>query len=238
VRDLPGGSTRCATRPKRARGFGAAALALALGCTGSSATRPPPASPTEASHSALAEDDREQPPYGAAELSRALISERGAEATAEHRVTELEARPPDPATDDQLRVATADLAVRRRFLVTLEACQATGAWCPPRLDDPAWTFDPDGDRPGEPPVTATLRFDLDSWRTLAAELDGRACACRTQACVDSVGAAIDLLELRPVPQVRDDDAATASVTRARECLFRLRGKVALRAPSAPPAAED
>jgi len=208
-----------------------------IGCTGGSAARLPPAAPADLPHSALAEDDRYRPSYGKAELSRALVSERGAEAAAERQVSELEARPADPATDDQLRVALADLAVRRRFRVTLEACEAAGAWCPPRLDDPAWTFDPDGDRPGEPPVTATLRFDLESWRTLAAELHGRACACRTQACVDSVGAAIDQLELRPMPAVREDDAAAASVTRARECLFRLRGKVALRVPAPPPVDE-
>lgn len=188
-----------------------------------------------ASFSALAADDRYQPPYGKAELARALISERGAEAAAERQVTELEARPSDPATDDQLRIAIADLAVRRRFRVALEACEVAGAWCPPRLDDPAWTFEPDGDRPGEPPVTATLRFDLESWRALSAELHGRACACRTQACVDSVGAAIDLLEPRPMPPARDDDAAAASIVRARECLFRLRGKVAIRVPAPLPA---
>jgi hypothetical protein len=27
-----------------------------------------------------------------------------------------------------------------------------------------------------------------------------------------------------MPQVRGDEAATVSITRARECLFRLRGK--------------
>jgi hypothetical protein len=235
VPDSPGGSTSYAARPERSRGFGAAALALAIGCGGGSAPLPRPADPADAPHAALADDERYQPAYGKAELARALTSERGAAAAAERQVTELEARPSDPATDDQLRIAIADLAVRRRFLVTLEACEAAGAWCPPRLDDPAWTFDPDGDRPGEPPLTATLRFDLDSWRTLSAELHGRACACRTQACVDSVGAAIDLLEPRPMPPVREDDAATASITRARECLFRLRGKVTIHVPAPPPA---
>ena len=208
-----------------------------LGCIGGGGTRPPPADPADGSHAAFAAADRDPPSYGKAELSRALVHERGAEAAAARQVTELEAGPADPATDDQLRVAMADLAVRRRFRMTLEACEAAGAWCPPRLDDLAWTFDPDGDRPGEPPVTAALRFDLESWRTLASELHGRACACRTQACVDSLGAAIDQLELRPMPPVRDDDRAAASVTRARECLFRLRGKVALRVPAPPPAAD-
>jgi len=87
-------------------------------------------------------------------------------------------------------------------------------------------------------VTATLRFDLESWRALAAELHGRACACRTLACVDSVGVAIDQLETRPMPQVASDDAAATAITRARECLFRLRGKSAMRTAAAPAASDD
>ena len=47
---------------------------------------------------------------------------------------------------------------------------------------------------------------------------------RTLACVDSLGVAIDELEPRPMPEVQGDEAATASLTRARGCLFRLRGK--------------
>jgi hypothetical protein len=82
-------------------------------------------------------------------------------------------------------------------------------------------------------MTAALRFDLDSWRGLAAELHGRACACRTLACVDSVGIAIDQLETRPMPEVQSDDAATTAITRARECLFRLRGKAPMPAARAP-----
>lgn len=206
-------------------------LLLVAGCPGGAGVPPPPAAPADLPHSALADDDHYQPSYGKAELARALTSERGAEATAERQISELEARPADAATDEQLRVAIADLAVRRRFRTTLEACEAAGAWCPPRLDDPAWSYDPDGDRPGEPPVTATLRFDLESWRTLSAELHGRACACRTQACVASLGAAIDQLELRPMPAVREDDAAATAVVRARECLSRLRGKIAIHAPA-------
>jgi hypothetical protein len=174
-----------------------------------------------------------KPSYGKAELQKALIAERTAEATAERRVADLEARQgetraADAALADQLRVATADLAVRRRFIATLESCDAAERWCPPRLDDPPWAYDPDPDRPGEPPTTAPVRFDLDGWRGLAAELHGRACACRTLACVDSVGVAIDQLERRPDREVQGDDTATASITRARECLFRLRGKSVIR----------
>jgi hypothetical protein len=160
------------------------------------------------------------PPYGKAELSRALQSERGAEASAERTVAELSAK----AADDRVRVAAADLAVRHRFIESLEACEASGQWCPPRLDDPPWAFDPDPGSPVAPPVTASLRFDLESWRKVAAELHGRACACRTLYCVDGVGVAIEQLELRPMPEVQGDHDASLSITRARECLFRLRGR--------------
>jgi hypothetical protein len=204
------------------------------GCTAPAQALPPPAAPAPAAHTTLAEEDSYKPTYGKAELSRALIAERGAEATLERRVGELEAKRDampgtafDPAVEDQLRVATADLAVRRRFIASLEVCESAGRWCPPRLDDPPWAYDPDPDPPAqasEPPLSAPLRFDLDSWRTVAAELYGRACACRTIACVDSVGVAIDELEPRAMPAVQRDDQATADVTRARECLFRLRGR--------------
>lgn len=163
------------------------------------------------------------PSYSKSELQRALERERGAEASAERLVSDLEAKDRDTAGDDQLRVATADLAVRRNFIASLEACAAGGS-CPPRLDDPPWAFDPDSGKQIAPPVTATLRFDLGSWRKLAAELHGRACACRTIACVDSVGVAIDELEQRPMPDVQGDDEASLSITRARQCLFRLRGR--------------
>ena len=81
---------------------------------------------------------------------------------------------------------------------------------------------------GDAPRVAELplRFDLESWQKVAAELHGRACACRTIACVDSMGVAIDQLEPRPMPEVRGDEVASQSITRARECLFRLRGKKA------------
>jgi hypothetical protein len=157
--------------------------------------------------STFAADDVDHPSYSNAELEKALIAERGAEATGERRVGDLEAGSDDAA----LRVAVADLAVRRRFIAALERCQSEGRQCPPRLDDPP-TFDP------------PLRFDLDDWRKLADELHGRACACRTLACIDSIGMTIDELEARPMKDIDGDEAASASVTAARECLFRLRGK--------------
>lgn len=223
---------------------GVAGGGAGAGCTPGSAARPPPVDPAEAPHSALADEEVYKPSYGKPELQKALIAERGLEATGERRIAELEAKQADAAPagassdaiDDQLRIAEADLAVRRRFIATLEACEDFGRLCPPRLDDPPWAFDPDPDHaapPPAPPMTSTLRFDLDSWRGLAVELHGRACACRTLGCVDSVGVAIDQLESRPMPDVQGDDAATTSITRARECLFRLRGKAPMPA-AAPP----
>jgi hypothetical protein len=174
-------------------------------------------------HSALADDDGFTPAYSKADLERALIADRGREATNERRVAELEAKEPTKDADDELRVARADLEVRRRFIKALELCQTSGRNCPPRLDEPAWTFDVDTEG-AKPPLDTPLRFDLEDWRKIAVELHGRACACRTLSCVDGVGVAIDQLEVRPIQDVQGDEAASASITRARECLFRLRGK--------------
>lgn len=174
----------------------------------------------------LADESNYRPSYGKADLEQALIAERGKQATAERVVTELEARGAELA-DDQMRVAIADLAVRRRFIASLEACQDSGRICPPRLDDPAWAFDYAADKPAAPPLDAPLRFDLADWQKVAAELHGRACACRTLACVDSVGVAIDQVEGRPMPDVQGDETASQSLTWARECLFRLRGREAV-----------
>lgn len=209
-------------------------VALAPGC-GAGPGAPAPEQPSETARAVMAAEDMFSPAYSKSELQKALIAERLAVADADRVLGELEARPPGAAADAEIRIAGVDRAVRGRFLTALEACESSGRWCPPRLDDPAWTYEIDADEPADPPMTATLRFDLDSWRALAAELHGRACACRTIACVDSVGVAIDRLETRPVPQVRGDDVATTSITRARECLFRLRGKAAFRltAPLAP-----
>src|ERR1041385_5608811 len=126
-------------------------------------------------HTALAEDDGGEPApsYDKAELQKALIAERGAEAKAEQHITELESQgDPDP-----VHAAEADLAVRRRFIATLETCEATGHYCPPRLDDPAWSYAIDADT--DPKLDTPLRFDLASWQKVSAELHGRACACRT-----------------------------------------------------------
>jgi len=189
-----------------------------IACTGGTTVRPPPSvSGGLETQATFADENLYQPSYGKPELEKALITERAAEANAEHRVADLASR----ETDDELATVAADLAVRRRFIASLEACQAVGRTCPPRLDEPAWSFDVEG---SAPPITAPLAFDIDGWRVIADELFGRACACRTIACIDSLAVAIDLLEARPPPEALGDDAATLSITRARECLFRLRGK--------------
>lgn len=195
------------------------ASVLAAGaCTGGSATRAttPAAEAAEPARAAFA-DDEVEPTYEPADLQQALTAERAALAAAEQRVRELA----EAGDSDRLRTARGDAEVRRRFVASLESCAATGRLCPPRLDEPAWRFDVEGS--AEPALDVPLRFDLASWRNVAAELHGRACACRTLACVDSLFVAIDRLETRPMPDVRADEAASLSITHARDCLYRLRG---------------
>jgi len=179
-------------------------------------------------HAQLADDDGFRPTYSKADLENALIAERGKEAREEHALADLQAAAErDPTISPNTpRLAEADLVVRRRFIATLETCQAEGRACPPRLDEPAWTWDidPEPAAAKPPPLDTPLRYDLDTWQKLTAELHGRACACRTQTCVDGVGVAIDMLETKPMRAVQDDDSAIAALTAARECLFRLRGK--------------
>lgn len=192
------------------------ALLLAFfGCKSGSA--PGGVSDVPVVHATISDDDLYKPSYDKAELQRAVASERTAAAAAEQWVHQLE----ENGDYDQLRYALADLAVRRRFVASLEACAAHGMTCPPRLDDPAWSYDVEGS--ADPKLDAPLRFDAESWQKVSAELFGRACACRTIACVDSMFAAIDRLETRPMPDVQDDDIALQSIVRARECLYRLRG---------------
>jgi hypothetical protein len=192
-------------------------LALAA-CSGGSAK---PSSVQDITyHSQLAADEEPAPLYGKAELERALTAERAAEASAERAVVEAEA-----GDADALRVAIEDLAVRRRFIAVLELCEANARMCPPRLDDPPWHYAVDADT--DPTLDVPLRFDEASWRTVAAELHGRACACRTLDCIDSMETAIARLEVRPMPEVQSDDLATIEITRGRECLMRLRGRTSL-----------
>jgi hypothetical protein len=171
-------------------------------------------------------DDLYKPGYLKADLDKALAGEQAKLATLEQRVAAAEA-----TSGDDFRVLLGDLGVRRRFVASLEACAASGRDCPPRLDEPAWSFEPDSD--AKPPLDAALRFDREDWIKLASELHGRACACRTVACIDSFTAVIDQLESGPTREVSGDETAAQSIVWARECLFRLRGKK----PGAPHPAE-
>lgn len=163
-------------------------------------------------------DDEEAvaPSYSSAELDHALATERSALEASEKHANEV------ADNSDALATALADLSVRRRFVASLEECRATGRHCPPRLDDPPWVYDVES--AAAPRLDSALRFDLEDWRKIAAELHGRACACRTMTCVDGVTFAIDALSKRPMPDVEADEAASVSVTAARECLLRLRSR--------------
>ena len=172
-------------------------------------------------HTTLADDSEPPPPYDTAAVQRALIAERAGEARDERLVAEAEAGDPD-----KLQAALANLAVRRRFIRVLESCESKGRLCPPRLDEPAWTHAADYE--GDPKLDVPLRFDVASWQKVTVELQGRACACRTVSCIDSLDVTIAKLESRPTDEVQRDDDATAAITRARECLFRLRGRRAFR----------
>jgi len=185
-------------------------LFFMVACSSTPAPRSPGAGDTGiATHAAFPDDeDAVSPTYDKADLETVLAAERAA----------LE----KPVDDDDW-AALADAAVRRRFVASLEECQASGRRCPPRLDDPPWSYDVDGS--AAPKLDTQLRFDLEDWRKVAAELHGRACACRTVACVDSLGVAIDVLAKRPMPDVEADDTAETSIARARTCLMRLRGRV-------------
>ncbi|HEY4243464.1 MAG TPA: hypothetical protein VGM88_26810 [Kofleriaceae bacterium] len=193
---------------------------LACACGGGAAERPTDPV-TDEPHAQLAPEDAYQPTYGKADLQKALFAERGAEATNEKVVAELEGR--DAPDTDALIVARADLGVRRRFIASLVTCQQGGIDCPPRIDDPPFAYGPDP-ASGAPPLTVALRFDRAGWQLVAQELYGRACACRTMACVDGVSAAIEHLEPLPHADVQGDEEASLSITRARECLYRLRGR--------------
>lgn len=196
-------------------------LLLILAACKHGSTPARPSSDTGGAHTALADDAEPPPPYDKAALGMALIAERAAEAKAERQVADAE------TAGDTLRLerALADLAVRRRFIAILEVCEAQDRLCPPRLDEPVWPYLADSDE--DPTLDVPLRFDLASWQKVTAELHGRACACRTLACLDGMDAMLIRLETRPTDEVQADELATTELTRARQCLMRLRGKRAL-----------
>jgi hypothetical protein len=196
------------------------ALLLALAACRTGSARGGSEEITYTATAAPADDDEPAPGYGKADLEQALLAERAAEARAEHELRELEAGDPLRA-----HAARTDLAIRRRFMAALERCEARGRACPPRLDEPAWQYALDADL--DPTLDTPLRFDRESWRAVTSELHGRACACRTQACIDSMEVAIARLEQRPMPDVQADEAAIESITWARTCLARLAGRRAL-----------
>ena len=183
-------------------------LLLALAACGPGA---PPQAGTGADvityHKAELSDDDEPPPkYHRSDLEDVLEAERAKVA----------------AMSDEDRD---NILVRKRFIETLELCKATGTSCPPRIDEPAWTFEADSDT--DPKLENPLRFDVDGWRKVSTELHGRACACRTIGCIDTLEVAIQRLEVRPMPDVQSDDFAAIEIVRARDCLARLRGRHAM-----------
>lgn len=180
-------------------------LALTLGgCRSSSVQQAGTGGDTITYHKAELSDEGEPPPkYTRNDLEDVLGAER----------TKLAAMS-DEDRDNML--------VRKRFVETLETCKASGYYCPPRIDDPAWNYEADSD--ADPKLDSPLRFDVDSWRRLSTELHGRACACRTIGCIDTLEVAIQRLEVRPMPDVQSDDFAAVEIVRARDCLARLRGR--------------
>src|SRR5262245_10677491 len=117
------------------------ALAWAITACGHSAHTQPAGAQDITYHTALAADDEPPPPYDKSELQKALIAERGAEASADRSLSDLE----EAGDSEKLRVAQSDLAVRRRFIASLEVCEASGRYCPPRLDDPPWSYPVDAE---------------------------------------------------------------------------------------------
>jgi hypothetical protein len=204
----------------------ALAVAGCLTACGGTPGRAPATPAPDSPHGDFA-DEIIKPAYGKADLDAAIASERGKQATLEQQIATLEAV---PTADDQLRSALGDLAVRKRFIATLEACASIGRDCPPRLDDPAWSYDPETE--SKVPLDTALRFDLEDWQKVTGELHGRACACRTVACVDGIERAIAVLETQPTRDVQDDDVAALAIVQARECLARLRGRRPIAKPDA------
>jgi hypothetical protein len=196
-----------------------AAAAGAAGCGGGQTERF--VEPTQAAQ-IDPEATEVQPTYGKQELERVLAEERQAHVAAQAVLDGLMGQR-GKAVEISLRLA--DLGVQARFLETLESCKARGVWCPPKLGM-TWTIRDGVDVPVS--LDSDVRFDLTSWRKLTTELWARSCDCRSMTCVDAMTVTIDALEPRPTPEVQGDEEASAALTAARTCLWRLRGKAGQR----------
>lgn len=162
------------------------------------------------------------PTYSRQEMERVLAEERQAHTAAQAVLASLmEQR----GRSVEIALKLADVGVQARYLEGLEACRARGVWCPPKLGM-AWTIREEQAVPVS--LDAEVRFDLTSWRALASELWARGCDCRSMTCVDAMTQTIDELEKQPMPEVQGDPEAAASITAARTCLWRLRGKAGKR----------
>jgi hypothetical protein len=195
--------------------------AAALGCGGSQRAERY-VEPTPLNEVVDAESMEVRPSYGHAEMERVLAEEKQALAEGTAALAALMEQ-----RDKSLEIAQrqADLGVQQRYIDALDLCRARGQWCPPRLGL-AWTIRDDADLPVS--LDVEPRFDLASWRKLTTELWARGCDCRSMRCVDAMTRMIDVLEIRPTPEVQGDQEASAALTGARTCLWRLRGKAGKR----------
>lgn len=200
-------------------GVGAAALMLAAvgaGCGGGQTERfvePKKIEPIDP------EATEVQPTYSRQDMDRVLTEERQAHAAAASTLaTLMEQR----GRSGEIALKLADLGVQQRYIDALQSCRDHGMWCPPKLGGFTWTI---REMEQEVPVTldAEPRFDVTSWRKVAAELWARGCDCRSMTCVDAMTQSIDALEQKPTLDVQGDHEASASITGARTCLWRLRG---------------
>jgi hypothetical protein len=191
-------------------------VAAGTGCGGSQAERF--VEPTK-----VVEIDPEstevQPTYSRQEMDRVLAEERQAHtAAASALATLMEQR----GRSGEIALRLADVGVQQRYIDALQSCRDHGVWCPPKLGGLTWTI---RELEQEVPVSldAELRFDVTSWRKVAAELWARGCDCRSMTCVDAMTQSIDALEQKPTVEVQGDHEASTALTGARTCLWRLRG---------------
>jgi hypothetical protein len=200
-------------------------IAVAVAC---GAARPERyVEPTQQLDAVDLESTEVQPSYSRSELERVLAEERRALTEASAVLASLMEQPGNTV---EIALRQADLGVQQRYIDSLESCRARGQWCPPRLGL-TWTIR-EGDLEVPVSLDAELRFDRDSWRTLASELWARGCDCRSMTCVDAMTQTINALETRPTPELQGEAQSSAAITAARSCLWRLRGKASRRGQTA------